>query len=543
MSRLPILVALGTLASPALAAPEAATDAALMREEIRAMRADYETRIRQLEARLAQLEQKDQVPAAGKSTAGAKITPADKATGQAADQAKLAEESRKVAMRKAFRPDTETLDNDRLDQITGRVDTVLQDFVDITGYFRAGYGQSDAGGPQRAFGIPDIGGTKYRLGNEAENYGELAFGKTFFLPGAFDPGHRSGEDGPIAHANVRLSFVNPYSDYGSNSGTDFGAPEVWASVGNILPDRPDMKVWAGNRFYRRHDIHINDFYFYNMSGGGGGIEDFVFGPGKFALAWIGDGDQSTIYDIDNQPDPSNLAGFSKSSIDLRYYDFPLLGGTGEVGLAYALAESGVDANGNSAEDSRGVAVNVVRTKEGFLDTKSLHKTSVQIGSGPAKTFTSGFESFTNADGTYVRPDPDDSWRVRLTDQWVVNPNDSFSLGTAAVYQYTDFSGGITQQWASLGARPIVHFTPSFGLALEAGVDWVSQDPGSDDGFLGKITLAPQISFGDDFFSRPVIRGFLTYGIWSDGFSGLIGGPDYNDATSGWSYGVQMESWW
>lgn len=40
------------------------------------------------------------------------------------------------------------------------------------GYFRSGYGLNSAGGQQVAFEAPGAG-AKYRLGNEAETYGEL----------------------------------------------------------------------------------------------------------------------------------------------------------------------------------------------------------------------------------------------------------------------------------------------------------------------------------------------------------------------------------
>lgn len=35
--------------------------------------------------------------------------------------------------------------------------------------------------------------------------------------------------------------------------------------------------------------------------------------------------------------------------------------------------------------------------------------------------------------------------------------------------------------------------------------------------------APQIGAGRKFFSRPVLRVFLTYARWSDGFRGFVGG--------------------
>jgi maltoporin len=444
-----------------------------------------------------------------------------------------------------FRQDTETRDiarrPDAEAMLAERIEDVLEGYIDINGYFRAGYGRSSEGGAQQAFGIPNF--AKYRLGNETNNYGELAFSKTFYPAGVFAGDGIDAHD-PVARMVYRMSFENPYDDYGTASNTDFGSPEVWASLSNVITGFQDAKIWAGNRFYRRHDIHINDFYFWDMSGGGGGIEDLAVGPGKFAFAWIGDGAQSSIYSQIGVNDPLNEAGFSKSNFDLRYYDWAFLGGTGEIGLTYAMADSGVDSTGKKAEDSDGFALGFVQTHKAFLDENSLHKLSLQIGSGPAKTFNSGFETFTNATGTFIRPDPDESWRFRVTDQIVVKPWDHFSIGGAAVYQYTDFGDGAPDQhWVSGGVRPIWHFNDIYSIAFEGGVDWVSETATGPGGTLGKLTLAPQVSLGDEFFSRPVLRAFVTYGLWSDGLKGEVGGPDFATATSGWSWGLQMETWW
>jgi len=63
------------------------------------------------------------------------------------------------------------------------------------------------------------------------------------------------------------------------------------------------------------------------------------------------------------------------------------------------------------------------------------------------------------------------------------------------------------------------------------------------GWLRKFTIAPQIAAGRDFFSRPVLRAFITYANWSDGFRGFVGGTPYRNKTSGLTYGVQTEIWW
>ncbi len=520
-------------------------DAEDLRAELNAIRQDYEKRITLLESRIQELETKDPKPRPArkpKPVAEPQIAaPMEAPLGPA--PAENARNRRKQAGRQ-FRDDTEIRDISRYpdaeNPLNERIDDILEGYIDITGYFRAGYGRNDEGGPQSAFGIPGV--AKYRLGNEAENYGELAFSKTFFGPDSFST---ESENGPVAQMNLRLAVYNPYDNYGSGADTDLSVPELWASVANVIPGAPGAKVWAGSRFYRRHDIHINDFYFWDMSGGGGGIEDVPLAVGKFAFAWIGNGAQSAIYSRLGSQDPLNQAGFSKGNFDFRWYDWPLFGGEGEVGLVYSSVDSGQTSTGTQADSSRGAALSITRTKKNFFDDpESLHKTSLQIGSGPAKTFNSGFETFTNATGTYIREDPEESWRFRATDQIVFKPSEQFAIGTALIYQFTDFGNDTPEQhWVSGGVRPIWFINDWFNIALETGADWVSDSLTGEQGALGKITLAPQISLGSEFFTRPVIRGFITYAQWSDGLQGSVGGLDYANKTSGFTWGLQMESWW
>lgn len=543
-----------------------------LRKELDALRGDYEKRINQLESRIRELETQPAKPNgetdppsepdddAPRKTRKKSVTTDD--TGPAprkksarendetdpkneAMRARDFEVSQRKTADERFKGGTEIRDlamgltEENL--VAERIEEVLEGYLDITGYFRAGYGRANTGGPQQAFGIPDL--AKYRLGNEAENYGELAFAKTFYPIGLF-AGGAADDSGPVARMTYRLSFYNPYDNYGTAADTDFASPEVWGSVANVIDGMPDAKIWAGNRFYRRRDINMNDFYFWDMSGGGGGIEDVTVGNGKMAFAWIGDGAQSGITNGFDSPDPENAAGFSKTNFDLRYYDWAFLGGKGELGLIYASAESGVDSAGSSVEDSGGFALNLVKTDEGFLDKSSLNVVSLQIGTGPASSFTSGFESYSTPDGSFIRPVPDDAWRFRATEQLVIQPVEQFSFGAAMVYQYTDYGLDIPDQhWLSGGARPIWHLTDAFSIALEGGVDWASSTQGGEGGTLGKLTIAPQVSLGNEYFSRPVLRAFFTYAMWSDGLQGEVGGLNYEGRTTGWTWGVQMESWW
>jgi maltoporin len=272
--------------------PPPASEVEAIRREMQQLREDYERRLQQLDQRLRQLEHPPAVPPPTAVVPAGPMTPApttnavtlspDEAARTAAatreiDRANAAEKVREFTDSE-FAENTSTreyaLSLDTRRTIQKRVEQVLNDFIEIGGYFRAGYGRDNEGGPQVAFQAPGAP-AKYRLGNEAENYGEIIFAKNFYAPGLFavDPKERPDgtPDGPVSRVQVRMSIYNPYTDYGSSSSTQFGLPEAWGAIGNVLQGQPGLTFWAGNRFYRRFDISINDFFFYNMSGGGAGL--------------------------------------------------------------------------------------------------------------------------------------------------------------------------------------------------------------------------------------------------------------------------------
>ena len=423
-----------------------------------------------------------------------------------------------------------------------RVEHVLGSFSDIGGYFRAGYGRAGRGGTLAAFGAPGAA-SKYRLGNEAENYGELIIGKSVYLPGAFRLNQDVRADGtpagPIARVQIRLSMFNPYS----TSATTFGLAEAWASIGNVIPSLPGAKFWAGRRFYRRHDIHVVDFFFWNMTGSGGGIEDVELGPAKLALAYIGSGSTSGLGSIP-APDPANAAGFTKSNFDLRMYDIPLLGGQTEIGLTFTSVRSGLDSNGQKAPTTNGAAVNLIHTVPDFIAKGGSNKFSFQYGTGPAKTFNGDFETIDLPEGTFIRSDQKSAWRVRVTEHFFSNLGEHFSIAPVLIFQATDQKDGTGKQyWYSAGVRPTVHFNRYFSVAADAGLDWVRDTGANTSAGVGKVTLAPQVAVANHFDSRPVIRAFVTYARWGEDFRGKVGGPDNADRLWGINGGMQMEAWW
>ena len=538
---LPILLAAVSLQAQSVAGTNSDTEA--IRAEMQQMKQDYDLRIQSMEKQLQQLEAKSAATNPPPQAAAVTNTNAEETINELYET--FAQEQ--------FAPDNvareRAMAQDQSQPLKERIQQVLNNYVDITGYFRAGYGLDSKGGPQPAFMAPGAF-AKYRLGNEAEDYGELAFSKNWYVPGLFSPDAPVRPDGtptgPIARTEVRLSFYNPFPSSGSTGSFEAGLPEAWAEIGNVFASQPSLKFWGGARFYHRQYIDIDDFFLLNMSGAGGGFEDLEVPFGKVGLAWIGNGQKSGIYssDITALPDPNNLAGFSKQSFVLSLYDVAAPLGKLEFDVVGALENSGLNELGQQGPNSGGVAFTVVHTHEHFISEDGFNQFSLQFGTGAAKTFTSGYETVTLTNGTFIVPDEPASWRFRVTESFVAQPWAHLSISPILVYQYSDyhnFQGDV--QWLSGGLRPIYHFNKYFSLAFEGGGDYVNDSSTGQSGVLGKMTLAPQVSLGDRFFSRPVIRAFVTYAVWSDGFRGQIGGSDYVNDTSGLTWGIQMESWW
>lgn len=516
----------------------APSEADKLRAEVEALKKENAERIRALEERIRALETAAPPPSTAATPSGSSVAEAITAAERARD-----------LVEKQYQRDTESREQSMLSEehpYATRVQEVLQGFVDIHGYFRAGYGRNSSGGSMVGFQAPGAS-AKYRLGNEADTYGELTFGKNFFGEDAFKIGDAAGEitaaDGPIGRFQTTIAAYTPIQDAISSGSANFSFAEVWGSVGNVIRSQPSLKFWAGNRYYRRHDIHLNDFYFSNMSGTGGGVEDFKLANGKLALAWIGIPGSSGVSSAP-EPDAANKAGFSKSSVDLRWYDMEVPWGVGELGLVFSRTTSGLDADGNKAPETNGFSGMFIHTRKGVFSEDGVNKASIQFGTGAAKTLNSGFETFALDGQTFIRADESDSWRLRLTENFTANLSDSFSLGPVLIYQITDYAGDEGKvQWASAGVRPIWHFDQHISLAVEAGADWVKDDNANTDGVLYKLTLAPQVSLGGRFMSRPVLRAFVTYADWTDDFVGLIGGRDFSSDSEGLTAGMQVEVWW
>jgi maltoporin len=493
-----------------------------LQQQLQELKRQYADTTRQLEERIASLERKiaEQKEAAAKTKEGT-VSVAELAA-KDAEKAILGESNQvgsKFQGQVAQEPSYDSLRE--ADQKIAKLQDQVNAF-EFHGYFRSGYGQNSVGGQQVAFQAPGAG-AKYRLGNEAETYAELIFVNNWLNP-SNDPGKAWMKTEFMVETNTSNSAS--YASFPNGQGNDqFRLREAFIQAGNLFESQPQLKFWAGERYYRRQHIEINDFYPLDMSGYGAGFEDLNVRVGKLAVGYLAGARPDIVTDN---------GALAKNNVDVRLYDVKAPFGTAGGWFDFATSKGGTTPAGAKIPTTDGYAF-------GFRHQRlewhgGYHVFSVQYGTGAASNYSTSIDDPT--------PFLHNSRRLLFTEQVLFQPNDRFAIMPIFIYQRNKDGDPRHNwnQWVSFGARPEVFFTKYLSLAFEAGVDHTRSGAGQYEGWLRKFTIAPQIGAGRKFFSRPVLRAFLTYANWSDGFRGFVGGTAYLYRTNGLTYGVQAETW-
>ncbi|HQU08597.1 MAG: hypothetical protein B7X06_00450 [Verrucomicrobia bacterium 21-51-4] len=520
-----------------------ANDLDAIRQEFSAqfakMQAMYESRIDQLETRIATLESQEHTELVAQ-----RAEDAAQSAQQSADKAQEAYSSTVASLAESVMYSQGDWDP------WANYDDLNKGF-EFHGYMRSGAGMDGDGGAQEVFQAPLVGNvwkSRYRLGNENDTYGELIFVNNFI-----DKAHK--EDGVRFKVQSLVAFSADNGRFNNNSSSSsskdmaFTAREAFAEATGVWKAKPTATFWAGQRYYLKPNIHINKLQIADMSGYGGGIKDveILDGWAKLGVAWMG----GSIDDLN--PDGSidrNIAerNISKNNIIIDVSQFDVLGGKGLAWLTLAGAKGGnvniLSKNVNYPNTS-GFALGFVHTIKEFYG--GFNQASIQYGKGAA----SNFDSVIHFPGR----ENNSAWLFRVSEYFVIQPIQEFSMGATVVYQYSNndqVNGDF--HWISAGLRPVYHFNKYFSIAFEGGIDhthtkqFYGSQPGPGpltgaNGTLYKATIAPQITPGWDFALRPSLRLFLTYAWWTDGFVNKVGLPNYKGEDNGLAVGTQFEAWW
>ncbi|MEG5551347.1 maltoporin [Enterobacter wuhouensis] len=416
--------------------------------------------------------------------------------------------------------------------------------VDFHGYARSGIGWTGSGGEQQCFQATGAQ-SKYRLGNECETYAELKLGQEVW---------KEGDKSFYFDTNVAYS-VAQQNDW---EATDPAFREANVQGKNLIEWLPGSTIWAGKRFYQRHDVHMIDFYYWDISGPGAGLENIDVGFGKLSLAATRSQEAGGSYIFTSNNTYHNFKDTANDVFDVRLAQMEVNpGGTLELGADYGRANK---TDGYSFADGA--------SKDGWMFTaehtqsmlKGYNKFVVQYATDAMTTQGKGLSqgSFTGNDynkdteiGVVDNKINNNGSLVRILDHGAISLGDSWDLMYVGMYQDIDRDDNNGTTWYTVGVRPMYKWTPIMSTLLEVGYDNVKSQKTDDTNNQYKITLAQQWQAGDSIWSRPAIRVFATYAKWDEkwGYDNGIARSDTKATTYSrgdndeWSFGAQMEIWW
>jgi maltoporin len=338
--------------------------------------------------------------------------------------------------------------------------------------------------------------------------------------------------------------------------------EIWSNDGSIISDLANdwklpvivpeqayiqahnlfhvrgLDLWLGARLYRKSDIHINDyFYFNNLPSQGMGV--FYRNLDAAVLVQTG---SSPFYQADlNQgaPAPNTPEVVKRTRTMLvGQYKFPFghrssfVQGLGELHFVPQLKDAVHQAPANVDPFDYGwvlgAKLHLDLGRDQFLDASVRYGARIANGAASGR---STFDTFGDPshDGTYAG-----AYGIEAVDHFMWNVRDRFSLNGYVTFHYDtgarDYTtplptaaGGTPTPLApdtrldfAIGVRPVLYILDQLQLIAEATFQG-RRDEGRALGTVLKLSLAPTFVPGGkrgDFWARPHIRLIYTFGYYN-----------------------------
>jgi maltoporin len=391
-----------------------------------------------------------------------------------------------------------------------------------------------------ALALPNGMLSKYRLGNECEVWSETHFtvvtyagdngavASMHFMPTVFIPTTFIGYT-PTGVINSPLLFT-------TSTGATLSFPTLYADIKGI-PWLFGGTAWAGTRYYKRESVYISDFFYWNPSGVGMGVEDINL-PWGLQLSYAAFAVDGRLQPgpVMGAPELPNQADFGVRN-DLQLRGIRLWRGAElQLGFQYIANYS----NNPSTNGGWGGTLRLVqRLLGGDL------KIAVQYGRGAGTGFGTLARFYYPDFSLYNSPN---EYRFRTVGVFTIQPLRWLGAQAALVYQHDDLGNpGQITDWRSAGGR--VSFAPLEHLKLlgEIGYDQIDKSNGAPMQYLAKLTGAVALTSGREFLTRPELRLFFTWARWNEAArtATVDSGMLYTNTIYlvGMIFGVQAETWW
>lgn len=366
--------------------------------------------------------------------------------------------------------------------------------LDYSGYFRAGPGLTSEDTSRACYGLNGgSAGMKYRLGNECDFYGEFQLAQGFKT------------EGIDTRVTLMVNHWNGATDY---NGEGLKIEQMFAEAKGF-DIAPEATFWIGKERGRRGDVHIVDTFFIEMLGVGAGAKGFTAGPGKLGVAF---------YKTDAD------AAHPGNRLNAEWVDIAS-NTDGKLNFFATFTHGDFDGGKN------GAGLTMRHDQSNLFGMNGLNNVLfLQYAQGSAG-LNANFGDLTA--GSKAK-----QWRIVESVNWQRGAFGGQAMLLAA--SQTD-GAGVRTTSASLGGRVSYAFTRNFKLVTEAAYSQYKPE-NADTAKLAKVTIAPTLSTGPDFFHRPEFRLYVTTAKWNGPAGNVTGQAAFDGKTTGTSYGAQVE-WW
>ena len=432
--------------------------------------------------------------------------------------------------------------------------------ISTSGYFRGGWGGNlHQKGRMTCFALSTISGelkSRYRLGNECEIWGEYHLATVVY----------AGDDGTVGTFHFMPTVYIPttyigYSPISATSIPDQGNYSTGATMAfpNLYADMKGISwlfggtAWAGTRYYKRESVYISDFFYWNPSGVGGGIEDVTLGKiwesapdmvREMTFSWA-------AFAVDGPPRsnpfmPQQMDLGIRNDLQIRGFR-PWEGADFQLGFQHILDWSNdKDAAGESRHPWRmGRHLPIRASSFSAATTSSSSNMARAAERASERSRASTIPDFS------LRWGPAES-RLRVLDVITIQPSPgsahNWSARTSVTTRVPGEPGAL-DEWYSAGGRVSFGVLEHLKVLGEVGYDKEVKSNGAPALWLIKATGAVAITGGRGFWARPELRLFFTQAQWSE--AATIGGIDsgriytevYTENLNGYIFGLQAETMW
>lgn len=309
---------------------------------------------------------------------------------------------------------------------------------------------------------------------------------------------------------------------------DVSTIQLWSAAHGLFSRQADAKIWAGERFYRRHEVHMVDIKYWDTSSTGIGIEDLDLSFARGHLAWLSP--------------TSSADGRTLHNIDVRLSDIALSDSADlTVGVNYVFTQNSSYADKDIT--TSGAMLSALYRQAWNYGSNTL---AVQIGTDALAGGLMSAEGASNR--KYSTGVEHDGYSWRIFNSGDLNISEDFQVMYSLAYQDKHLDNEEGEKWLSVGARPQYSWNQYLATAVEVGYEAVDAQNGAGTNEMAKLTVAQMIQAGKGVWARPSIRLFVTYSEKNNEWD--RGGEVYGSAAGinhervdEVTFGFNVETWW